>query len=180
MMFHDINNRQNKLTNMGCDIHFFVERWTSSNNYEGPRNLTEDRDQKLNEVLGDKPTHFRWVSADKWQKDDESWDVLYNDELYNGRNYGLFSILADVRGDEEPIDNPRGIPNDASSGYKYMCDRWDGDAHSHSYFTLEELLEVNWTKYDEHYVSEFLDTMEKMKEIDEYPSNVRCCFFFDN
>jgi hypothetical protein len=165
---------------MGCDIHFYVEKWTSSNNYEGPKDLSEDREQKLNEVLEDYSTHFRWVSADNWEEDDDGWLVPYNSEFYNGRNYGLFSILADVRGNEEPIDNPRGIPDDASYGYKYMCDRWDGDAHSHSYFTLEELLKVDWIKYDEYCVSEFLETIEDMKKIDEDPSMVRCCFFFDN
>ncbi len=165
---------------MGCDIHFYVERWTSSNNYEGPRDLSEDRNQKLNEVLEESPTHFRWVSADKWEKDDGRWDVPYDEELYGSRNYSLFSILADVRGNEIPLDDPRGIPDDASYGYKYMCAAWGSDAHSHSYFTLEELLNVDWSKYDEYCVSEFLETIEKMKKIDEYPLNVRCCFFFDN
>lgn len=165
---------------MGRDCHFYVEKWTSSNNYEGPRDLSEDRNQKLNEVLEDTPTHFRWVSADKWEKDDDRWDVPYNSEYYSGRNYGLFSILADVRGHQVPIDKARGIPDDASTGYKYICEQWDGDGHSHSYFTLEELLEVDWTKYDEYMVSKFLETIEKMKEIDDDPSKVRCCFFFDN
>ncbi len=165
---------------MGCDIHFYVERWTSSNNYEGPKDLSEDREQKLNEVLEDKPTHFRWVSADKWGKKDDTWSVGWNDQYYGSRNYALFSILADVRGNEKPLDEPRGIPDDVSTGYKYVCDAWDSDGHSHSYFTLEELLQVDWSKYKEYYVSEFLETIEDMKEIDEDTSNVRCCFFFDN
>jgi hypothetical protein len=165
---------------MGCDCHFYVEKWTSSNNYEGPRDLSEDRNQKLNEVLEDTPTHFRWVSADKWVNDDGNWEVPYNSEYYRGRNYGLFSILADVRGHQVPIDKARGIPDDASTGYKYICEQWDGDGHSHSYFTLEELLEVDWCQYDEYMVSKFLETIEKMKGIDDDPSKVRCCFFFDN
>jgi len=167
---------------MGCDIHFYVERWTSSNNYEGPRNLSEDREQKLNEVLEDKPTNFRWVSVDKWVKGDGEWSVPYHLEYYNGRNYYLFSILADVRnrGGVEPINYPKGIPDDASTGYLYKCDQWDGDAHSHSFFTLEELLNVDWSEYDSEYIDDFMETLEKMKEIDEDPSSVRCCFFFDN
>jgi hypothetical protein len=167
---------------MGCDIHFYVERWTSSNNYDGPRDLSEDREQKLSEVLEDVPTKFRWVSADKWVCDDGSWEVSYNSLYYNDRNYYLFSILADVRngGSVEPIDYDRGIPDDASAGYLYICNLWDSDAHSHSYFTLEELLNVDWSQYDSEYIDDFMDTLEKMKEIDENPSNVRCCFFFDN
>jgi hypothetical protein len=167
---------------MGCDCHFYVERWTSSNNYEGPRDLSGDRDQKLNEILEDVPSKFRWVSADKWEKEDDSWTVGWNDHYYVGRNYYIFSILADVRNDSgvEPINYPKGIPDDASSGYLYMCDQWDSDAHSHSYFTLEELLNVDWSEYESDRIGGFMETLEKMKEIDKDPLNVRCCFFFDN
>lgn len=167
---------------MGCDIHFFVEKWTSSNDYDGPRDLSEDREQKLSEVLEGFPTKYRWVSADKWVCDDGDWEVSYNSSYYNGRNYYLFSILADVRngGSVEPIDGDRGIPDDASSGYLYKCNQWNGDAHSHSYFTLEELLNVDWSQYDQEYIDEFMETLEKMKDIDENPLNIRCCFFFDN
>ena len=167
---------------MGADIHFYTERWTSSNNYEGPRDLSEDRDQKLNEVLEDVPTKFRWVSADSWKKEDGEWRVEWNKQLYSDRNYYLFGILADVRnrGGVEPINYPKGIPDDASSGYRYMCEQWDGDAHSHSYFTLDELLNIHWSEYDYDYIGGFMETLEKMKEIDEDTLSVRCCFFFDN
>ena len=167
---------------MGCDIHMYMERWTSSNDYEGPRDLSEDRDQKLNEVLEDVPTKFRWVSADSWKKEDGEWRVEWNKQLYSDRNYYLFGILADVRnrGGVEPINYPKGIPDDASSGYRYMCEQWDGDAHSHSYFTLDELLNIHWSEYDYDYIGGFMETLEKMKEIDEDTLSVRCCFFFDN
>jgi len=167
---------------MGCDCHFYVERWTSSNNYEGPRDLSEDRDQKLNEILEDVPSKFRWVSADKWEIEDGNWHVDYNLEYYGRRNYYLFSILADVRNGSgvEPINYPKGIPDDASSGYLYMCAQWDSDAHSHSYFTLEDLLNVDWSEYDSDRIGGFMETLERMKKIDKDPFNVRCCFFFDN
>ena len=162
---------------MGCDIHFFTERWTSDYKYEGPKDLSELRDSKLEEILENAEPNYRWVSADSWSKDDD-W---YADELYNGRSYYLFAILADVRngsGVIEPIDYPRGIPDDASSGYKHVVDRWDGDGHSHSYFTLDELINFNWSKYE--MLGEFMETIETMKTIDPDPKNVRCCFFFDN
>jgi hypothetical protein len=167
---------------MGCDIHFYVERWTSSNNYGGPRDLSDDREQKLSEVLEDAPTKFRWVSADNWQIEDGEWQIDWNDEYYGNRNYYIFGILADVRNDGgvEPIDYPKGIPDDASTGYLYKCEQWDSDGHSHSYFTLDELLNVDWSEYEPGYISDFMETLEKMKEIDEDPLNVRCCFFFDN
>ncbi len=167
---------------MGCDIHFFVERWTSSNNYQGPREVSDDREQKLSELLEDVRPKFRWISADKWELKDGIWHVPWDSEYYGGRNYYLFSILADVRnsGEVEPISYPKGIPDDASTGYIYKCHQWEGDSHSHSYFTLDELLNVDWYQYDEYNVSEFLNTLQKMKKIDEDPLNVRCCFFFDN
>lgn len=165
---------------MGCDIHFYTERFTSSNDYEGPKDILEDRNNRIEEIVDGKPSTERWVSADKWVKGNDGWVVDWNDLYYGGRNYALFSILADVRGNEVPIDSPRGIPIDVSVGYRYMCELWAGDAHSHSYFTLEELLEVNWSKYDSDYVSEFLETIERMRVIDVDPARVRCCFFFDN
>ena len=173
---------------MGCDIHFFTERWTSDNKYEGPKDLSEDRDSKLEEILENTEPNYRWVSADSWSTQTHSGRVLsiYDDwwkadEMYNGRSYYLFAILADVRngsGGIEPIDYPRGIPDDASSGYKYVVDRWDGDGHSHSYFTLDELINFDWSKYE--MLGEFMETIEQMKSIDPDPKNVRCCFFFDN
>ena len=163
---------------MGCDIHFFTERKTASLNYQGPKDLQDDRDKKIGQIIEGSNLTERWVSADEWRQDDDIWSAS---ELYWSRNYYLFSILADVRnsGNAQPICDPRGIPDDASSGYKYMCNRWDGDAHSHSFFTLEELLSVDWNKYDVEYIGDFLKVIEDLKKIDT-PDKVRICFFFDN
>lgn len=163
---------------MGCDIHFFTERKTASLNYEGPKDLQDERNSKIEEFIDGKPLTERWVSADKWLKED-GWT---NEEAYWSRNYYLFSILADVRnsGDVDPICEPRGVPDDASSGYSYMVDRWRGDAHSHSYFTLEELKSVDWNQYDKEYLQEFFKVVDQLKFIDEDPKKVRICFFFDN
>ena len=98
------------------------------------------------------------------------------DELYGGRNYRLFEKLTGVRGyDENAMCSPRGFPIDASSGYTKMVDQWDGDGHSHSYFTLSELLKENFEDFEE-----FQNTIESMKLIDPDPDKVRCVFFFDN
>ena len=173
---------------MGCDIHFFTERFTSSNDYDGPKDLKEERSKKLDNLLGDSGVQERWVSADKWEKSDQfnrikEWNLLY--EYYDSRNYYIFSILAGVRSgsyDTDPIDYPRGVPEDASFGYLYKVNQWSGDAHSHSYFTLEELINIDWSKYeiDDQSILNFLKTIEEMKLIDEDPSKIRCCFFFDN
>jgi hypothetical protein len=141
--------------------------------------LSEDRNTKIEEILEDRPVTERWVSADEWIIHDGTWQ---SEEKFWSRNYYLFSILADVRnsGDVEPIDYPRGVPEDASSGYRYSVDRWEGDGHSHSYFTLAELLDVDWDKYDTQYLEEFMKVIGNLKTIDPDPNKVRICFFFDN
>ena len=163
---------------MGTDIHFFTERKTASLNYEGPKNLEEERDKKICEIINDKSLTERWVSADRWvYQDDRSW---VHEEAYWSRNYYLFSILADVRSGVEPICEPKGIPKDASSGYLHMVDRWEGDGHSHSYFTLEELLDVDWSQYNKEYIEDFLKVVDELKSSDPDTKKVRICFFFDN
>lgn len=119
---------------MGCDIHLYVEK----------------------KVDGD------WVTADKWTPDKcaESLDALsvdYDDSFYHGRNYQLFSILADVRNGSgfagcdtgdcfTPIAAPKGLPDNASAEVKREADSWDSDGHSHSYLTVQELLNYDWTQ----------------------------------
>lgn len=84
---------------MGCDIHLMVEV----------------RDKKL----------------DQWKEYDIADELLKN----IGRNYNLFSILANVRNGVGfansdtgnafiPIDNPRGVPNDASEKYIAYVENW--------------------------------------------------------
>ncbi len=170
---------------MGCDIHFYVEKY-SNEDYIGPKDISEERDTKIGVITEDITLSncYRWIPVDKWIYEDGYWNVPYNESFYKGRDYFLFSILADVRNDDTvvPISYPRGIPDDPSYPYKLISENWDGDGHSHSYFTLEELLNVDWDKYntDEYGVDGFLETIEKMKGINADPCDIRCVFFFDN
>lgn len=170
---------------MGCDIHFFRERFTSDNDYTGPRDLSEDRNNRIEQIIDDSPVVKRWVAADLWELMEGDYWSCY--EAYSERNYYVFSVLADVRNSSfggqdrvDPIDYPRGIPNDASSAYLYYTNKWSDDGHSHSYFTLKELLEVDWSEYNQEYIRNFLIVIEDLKSIDSDPDNVRICFFFDN
>lgn len=111
---------------MGCDIHMHVEY--------------KDRTGK-------------WACGDYFSLDPDS--TLENprydlQEFYGGRNYGLFSILADVRNYDniEPIENPRGLPEDISEFVKRCYKHWVMVAHSFSYFTLQELIDFYKTSYD--------------------------------
>ena len=136
---------------MGCDIHFYVER----------KSIKVKRNEKINQVLEIKEDfEMEWESADKWtinkyHKDDKNepeYEIAYGNRIYDGRNYYLFSILADVRNRREekvePICDPKGFPSDCSEQIRSEYTMWEGDAHSMSYFTLSELLAVDWSKYE--------------------------------
>lgn len=81
---------------------------------------------------------------------------------------------------EGPIVDQRGFPDDASDDLKDHYQGWEWDAHSTSYITLTELLNVDWNKYEDVHLEGFLKSIEKMKKIDQNPDNVRCVFWFDS
>lgn len=124
---------------MGCDIHNHIE-------YLKDIYVGDDKDGKSQY----KPT---WVCGDYFkvnpyykenQKDNE-WkeEPLELVGFCDNRNYGLFALLADVRNysHNKPITKPKGLPNDLSKEVKADAERWGCDGHSHSYFTLKELLD---------------------------------------
>lgn len=106
---------------MGCDIHVYCEAKGYSND--------------------------KWINVDHYKKNkyyDPNNDGEYEFEvvhIFDDRDYGLFSILADVRNyaDIEPIDQPRGLPDDVTKEVKEFSEGYGFDGHSHSYFTLKEL-----------------------------------------
>lgn len=70
--------------------------------------------------------------------------------VYHHRNYYLFGKLADVRGEGPALKSVRGVPKDASKDYVAIVEKWEGDGHTHHWYTLEELLAHDWynkTKY---------------------------------
>lgn len=117
---------------MGCDIHFYVEKKQADGTWKAQGTFEKDEDES------------GWISQSSGC-------------LYSGRNYNLFSILADVRNGYgfagvktgegfKPISEPRGVPDDASPEYKAIVEQWDSDGHSHSYHTLRQLLDFDWTQ----------------------------------
>jgi hypothetical protein len=125
---------------MGCDIHLYVERLVNG----------------------------KWESADQWEPNkyagedgEPDKNIPYGKRFYSDRNYNLFAILADVRNGSGfagcdtgngfvPIDDPRDIPEDASEEVKAEAERWGSDGHSHSWFTVAELLAYDWTQTTKH------------------------------
>ncbi len=111
------------------------------------------------------------------------------------RDYELFAKMAGVRGDVEAIALPRGVPNDISLLTKIDLERWEGDGHSHSWLTGEELDALGkW--YEQKLKSHGRFTYFKMiigylfgnnwdvkKYPKDYPDGVedsRAVFWFDN
>jgi hypothetical protein len=142
---------------MGCDIHFYVEK-----KVEG----------KWQPVKGPN----RW-----YKKFDGEGRLSLEGWAYSGRNYSLFALLADVRsyGEENAIDDPRGVPNDMSDTLEEAYQRWDGDGHSHSYFTVSELKEHETEL--ESVSPGFGMIIQKLETLSEGdPDNVRTVFWFDN
>ena len=164
---------------MGCDCHFYLEKWTNVHNNNCPRLKSKSRirDEKISEILDVEVTAvYRWESFDDWLCDNGDWVCFH---FYEDRNYDLFSFLADVRNDGSivPLDEPRGRPKDASDAYLWAYSSWEGNAHSHSWFLLEELLKYNrdfWIKINSE---SFYD---RLLELDGDGSQIRICFFFDN
>lgn len=106
---------------MGCDIHAYVE-------FKGPY----------------ADGHEPWELANRPIKDKYGVSDYY---AYSGRNYALFAILANIRNYSKsfnPISPPKGLPINRSDTVRRISEEWRLDGHSHSYFTLRELLEYDW------------------------------------
>lgn len=118
---------------MGCDMHI----------------RTEINIGEINEP--------EWFCADYYRKnknffsyrfsdEEDEWEVI---EIYNARNYCLFSLLANVRQNEncpnKCICEPKGIPDNICEEIKIDVLDWGESGHSHSYFTLSELIDAKKT-----------------------------------
>ena len=123
---------------MGCDIHMHVE-------YKHDKFIGKDANKQL---LYKKV----WVCGDYFKINPyyDPYTAQFAEErpfclvgFCDNRNYCLFATLADVRnyGDTSYIDDPRGLPDDVTKEVKEDSDSWGDDGHSHSYFTLKELID---------------------------------------
>jgi len=135
---------------MGCDIHLYTEIKHTVNNKE------------------------IWVNSDNWKynpqyiKDNVDGEYMLEVEpIYTHRNYELFSVLADVRngGDMKYIVQPRGIPEDVSEITKVESDKMDSDGHSHSWLTLQEL--INYQKENVRIKRSGMITLDDAEKLDK-------------
>jgi len=160
---------------MGCDIHAHLEIKIV------PKDFREQVKGALSQSTG--------------------WYYYSPVKIY--RNYHLFSFMANVRNYDKqirPLDDPRGIPEDASLITRMERDAWGMDGHSHSWLGLDELVllknyciknkMISWGSYKDEDFEPFLNVylfgnyITSLKEHpEEYPSeldDVRLVFWFDN
>jgi hypothetical protein len=139
---------------MGCDIHFHLERYN-------------EKTAKWQEIPG--PVRKCWSCegaghhiARGGEKQGEDIKCYWckgtgkkREEWYEGRNYNLFAMLADVRNGRgfagiktgegfTPIAGPKGLPPDVSGKIQKASDEYGCDGHSHSWHTLQQLLDYDW------------------------------------
>ena len=95
---------------MGCDIHMFLERKRST-----------DKKWQLDSK------HEIYICPDD--------GVPKTKELHTGRSYEFFGHLAGVRYHATGA-RPKGIPKNASAGFKQACEQYGDDAHSYSYVSI--------------------------------------------
>jgi hypothetical protein len=155
-----------KLSNMGCDIHLYAEV-----KKEG-----------------------KWVNIDKYSKNNDfgeyegerEFTIAREDRFYTGgRMYNLFAALCGVRDFEfsntpPKISEPKGLPDDVSAEVKLESDEYGSDGHSHSWNTLRELKEFDWSSYGktcDRFKQEVIPKMEAQGVPDE---EIRIVYFFDN
>lgn len=150
---------------MGCDIHIYAEKKENG---------------KWVKIGKEFPNPY--YNRDKESKVDDDgyeWNAQFIDQPYTGRNYDLFAILADVRNGRGfagirtgagfiPICDPKGLPKDVSKEINQLSDEWGSDGHSHSWFTVSELLAYDWNQLTTNYGVINVDQYKIFKESGEF------------
>jgi hypothetical protein len=122
-----------------------------------------------------------WVEANAYTKDG---NIL---ELCSSRNYMLFALLANVRNhfDIEPLEALRDLPDDICEITRNTF--YDMNYHSHSYYTLKELLKHLEATTDpelNNVLSRFVYPIEELANSYHYYSSqsadFRVIFAFDS
>lgn len=161
---------------MGCDIHLFAE---ARNKNTLKDKLKFWKKPKWKNI--DKWTKNKWF--DEWPEDEQEFTIAREDRFYSGgRNYNLFCALCNVRdycfdGNPKCVSKPKGLPHDVSKVVQIESDRMGSDGHSHSWNTLKELKEFDWSDYGDT-VRNFLDeVIPKMEAVGVDDEDVRIVYF---
>jgi len=117
---------------MGCDAHPHIEVYK-----DGEWELVDEKRHYYDEIPLDENGRSDYGKLMSMQP---RYMVVLG-----GRNYTMFSVLADVRNDGSivPLFAGRDVPDDISEGAWRIIED-DGDLHSHTYFTVKDLMDVDW------------------------------------
>jgi len=131
---------------MGCDSHPVIEKqqksgkWIAVNSKRRYHNMIYGR--KLREGIG----NDQKVLEQRRKVIEEAFATKHGQavQVLSNRDYTMFAVLADVRNDGiAPLFAGRGMPEDASNFTKKDMPE-DSDYHSHTFFTVQELLDTDW------------------------------------
>lgn len=130
---------------MGCDIHIYVER-KNNNKWEVIKGINPWISEYKSWLDNAETEERKNYLLDRIKTMEEKESIVSEGWIYEGRNYNLFAILADVRNyyNIKPIIDPRGIPEDICKEINNEYESWSGDSHSCSYYTFKELLDFDW------------------------------------
>ena len=109
-----------------------------------------------------------------------TWE-LHSEALWF-RDYELFGLLAGVRGSEEPLYRPRGLPDDLSVGARCKYESAHSDArHTPSWLNEKEFEVVlkKWKKPLRHTSVSAIASLSAMKACAKH-GEARLVFWFDN
>jgi hypothetical protein len=160
---------------MGCDIHLFAEK-------------------KMVPKWGQFWKSPKWVSIDKYTRNpdfgqyegEREFEVAREDRIYtDGRNYNLFCALAGVRsyqftGEPPVVSEPKGLPDDCCPEIIQEAKNWGSDGHTHSWLTLKEMEDFDWSPYGATCDDFMTEVFSKLRDQSSNPENVRIVFWFDN
>lgn len=182
---------------MGCDIHMWAEYreapdapWkmlldTSCSRCGGSTKIDKT---ECYACEGTGISRLRWENEAGDKVEASSNARLYGGNVYRGRNYPLFAMLAGVRNSEEypPLFEPRDVPPDASPEYRRMVEQDDGDGHTHSWLNVNEIVAVFLNELDPkleragHFATHTYNEILKPLADKYGGENVRIVFHFDN
>lgn len=142
---------------MGCDAHPIIEvmgprsgKWRYKESKSGWYHKRRQNGWSYDELEERRPSYINVLGT---------------------RNYWLFGLLADVRNGMgfTPLFPHRGVPDDADTKTKKMIED-DGDLHSLTYFTLQELIDIPWDQpCVEMDIAVFADEYSHWKETGDLP-----------
>lgn len=139
---------------MGCDIHLYVETrgddgvWETADTWSGSKwDESDDRLYVDAPVYADRNYVLFGFLANVRQNYVPPSDAIGpwsidGNALRSGGSHGFAGV--DTGDAVKPIDMPRGMPDDVCRQVADAKNAWGVDGHSHTWFTLRELLDAEW------------------------------------